>query len=44
MNFFSFCFIYLISINNLFAKDIYLSCESSTKLKTSFIINEEKKS
>ena len=39
-----FLLIYLISINNLFAKDIYLSCESSAKLKTSFIINEEKKS
>ena len=39
-----FLIIYLISINNLFAKDIYLSCESSTKSKTSFIINEEKKS
>ena len=26
-----------------YAKDIYLSCVSSTKFKTSFIINDEKK-
>tara|TARA_B100001057_G_C22467600_1_gene801358 strand:- start:56 stop:376 length:321 start_codon:yes stop_codon:yes gene_type:complete len=25
------------------AKDIYLSCESTTKFRTSFIINDEKK-
>ena len=39
-----FLFIFFISINHLFAKDVYLSCESPTKKKTSFIINEEKKS
>ena len=25
------------------AKDVYLSCESTTKFRTSFIINDEKK-
>ena len=39
-----FLFIFLISMNNLFAKDIYLSCESTTKFRTSFIINDQKKS
>ena len=28
---------------NAYADEIYLSCESTTKLKTSFIINDEKK-
>ena len=28
---------------NAYADDIYLSCESTTKLRTSFIINDEKK-
>ena len=31
------------SIVNTYAYDIYLSCESTTKLRTSFIINDEKK-
>ena len=39
-----FFLVFFISISNLFAKDIYLSCESPTKKKTSFIINDEKKS
>ena len=30
-------------MNNTYADDIYLSCESTTKLRTSFIINDEKK-
>ena len=29
-------------MNNTYADDIYLSCESTTKLRTSFIINDEK--
>ena len=33
----------LISIINTCADDIYLSCESTTKLRTSLIINDEKK-
>ena len=38
-----FLFFFLSSISHAFAKDIYLSCESITKLKTSFIINDEQK-
>ena len=30
------------SMINTYADDIYLSCESTTKLRTSFIINDEK--
>ena len=33
----------LASMINTYADDIYLSCESTTKLRTSFIINDEKK-
>jgi hypothetical protein len=35
--------IFLFSIIHTNAKDVYLSCESTTKFKTSFIINDEKK-
>ena len=35
--------IFFFSMIHVFAKDIYLSCESTTKFKTSFIINDEKK-
>ena len=31
------------SITYSYAKDVYLSCESTTKFRTSFIINDEKK-
>ena len=34
-------FFFLMNFVN--AKDIYLSCESTTKFKTSFIINDEKR-
>ena len=34
--------ILFISTINTYADDIYLSCESTTKLRTSFIINDEK--
>ena len=37
-------FIYFISLNCVLAEDVYLSCESPTQFKSSFIINEEKKS
>jgi len=33
----------LLWISHVYAKDIYLSCESATKFKTSFIINDEEK-
>ena len=33
----------LASMINVYADDIYLSCESTTNLRTSFIINDEKK-
>ena len=33
----------LASMINTYADDIYLSCESTTNLRTSFIINDEKK-
>ena len=36
--------LFFISIINTYAKDIYLSCESTTKFRTSFIINDERKS
>tara|TARA_B100000900_G_scaffold393073_1_gene389189 strand:- start:512 stop:829 length:318 start_codon:yes stop_codon:yes gene_type:complete len=35
--------IFFTSIAHSYAKDIYLSCESSTKFRTSFIINDEEK-
>jgi hypothetical protein len=35
--------ILFISTINTYADDIYLSCESTTKLRTSFIINDKKK-
>ena len=31
------------SLTYAYAKDVYLSCESTTKFRTSFIINDEKK-
>lgn len=36
-------FLFLLWTSPVYAKDIYLSCESKTKFKTSFIINDEKK-
>ena len=38
-----FLFIYFVSINCTLAENIYLTCESPTKFKSSFVINEEKK-
>ena len=35
--------IIFFSITYSYAKDVYLSCESTTKFRTSFIINDEKK-
>ena len=35
---------FFLLASQAYAKDIYLSCESSTKFKTSFIINDERKS
>ena len=35
--------LFFSSMINTYADDIYLSCESTTKLRTSFIINDEKK-
>ena len=35
--------IFFFSIANVYAEDKYLYCESSTKFRTSFIINDEKK-
>ena len=35
--------LFFFSTTHIYAKDVYLSCESSTKFKTSFIINDEKK-
>ena len=37
-------FIYFISTNCVLAEDVYLSCESPTQFKSSFVINDEKKS
>jgi len=34
--------LFFASMINTNAEDIYLSCESTTKLRTSFIINDEK--
>ena len=39
----SFILFFILMISTQ-AKDIYLSCESTTKFRTSFIINDEKKS
>lgn len=36
--------LFFILITHTYAKDVYLSCETTTKFKTSFIINDEKKS
>ena len=36
-----FLIFFFSSIIHVFAKDVYLSCESTTKLKTSFIINDK---
>ena len=35
--------LFFFSIIHSNAKDVYLSCESTTKFRTSFIINDEKK-
>ena len=35
--------LFFASMFNTNAEDIYLSCESTTKLRTSFIINDKKK-
>ena len=35
--------LFFASMINTNAEDIYLSCESTTKLRTSFIINDKKK-
>ena len=35
--------IFFFSSTYAYAEDVYLSCESTTKLRTSFIINDEKK-
>ena len=35
--------LFFFSIVHAYAKDIYLSCESTTNFRTSFIINDEKK-
>jgi len=35
--------IFFFTIIQTNAKDVYLSCESTTKFRTSFIINDEKK-
>ena len=35
--------LFFTSMINTYADDIYLSCESTTKLRTSFIINDKKK-
>tara|TARA_B100001057_G_C22833275_1_gene944262 strand:- start:2093 stop:2413 length:321 start_codon:yes stop_codon:yes gene_type:complete len=35
--------IFFFSTIHTKAKDVYLSCESTTKFRTSFIINDEKK-
>ena len=37
----SFILFFLLT-SNIFAKDVYLSCESPTKVKSSFVINDEK--
>ena len=36
--------LFLLLTSNIFAKDVYLSCESPTQVKSSFVINDEKKS
>ena len=38
-----FLILFFASMINTNAEDIYLSCESTTKLRTSFIINDKKK-
>tara|TARA_A100001011_G_scaffold395779_1_gene491779 strand:+ start:1197 stop:1514 length:318 start_codon:yes stop_codon:yes gene_type:complete len=35
--------LFFLLTSNIFAKDIYLSCESPTQFKLSFVINDEKK-
>ena len=35
--------LFFFSIIHAYSKDVYLTCESTTKFKTSFIINDEKK-
>tara|TARA_B100001057_G_scaffold219319_1_gene219627 strand:+ start:2510 stop:2827 length:318 start_codon:yes stop_codon:yes gene_type:complete len=35
--------LFFFSIIHAYAKDVYLTCESTTKFRTSFIINDEKK-
>ena len=39
----SFMLFFLLT-SNIFAEDVYLSCESPTQVKSSFVINDEKKS
>ena len=33
---------FFLFTNNIFAKDVYLSCESPTQVRLSFVINDEK--
>ena len=35
--------LFFLFTSNIFAKDVYLSCESPTQVKLSFVINDEKK-
>ena len=35
--------LFFLLTSNIFAKDIYLSCESPTQVKLSFVINDEKR-
>ena len=34
--------LFFLFTSNIFAKDVYLSCESPTQVKLSFVINDEK--
>ena len=36
--------LFFLLTSNIFAEDVYLSCESPTQVKSSFVINDEKKS
>ena len=36
--------LFFLLTSNILAKDVYLSCESPTQVKSSFVINDEKKS
>ena len=35
--------LFFLFTSNIFAKDVYLSCESPAQVKLSFVINDEKK-